>query len=819
VLRAFLLLLLLPLASGCARPRERPQATPASRNPIEDVIDLRPYLQSAVFDTRPGRLQLFTAVVRDEIRESIVVRPPSTIRFPAVPLHANATLAVGCGAARPAGGSAPDVTFVVRVETGGRVQEVLRTVVPVHSPSTGGWHDFEVPLPRGEGPGDTAAVVLEVSGGDPPVYAGWSRLTIFSDGVPGADEGLVAIREDEIADLIATFADAELGAGPRGLPRLLTAPPIGSTNPFAGSALVVPPGSTLRRTVALGPADDLRFRYYVVRESDSAATEGEEGFSLRVRRKEAGAPAGPWIDRGRRTVPLGSVQSGLLRSEALKGTLGLSALGAGTWELELRGEGPAQRTGVWSAFAELKQVRRIEVPRKHRGDGGRNVVLVVADTLRADHLGLYGYERPTSPVLDAAAAEGVVFDDCMPAAPHTLPSTATIMTGVLPRRHGVFPYPDGDQQLAPGMTTLAETARSGGYSTAGFVANCILPAGSGFDQGFEQYKVACGLRADRLTRLALRWLKNHRDERFFLYLHYMDPHSPYAAPEPFYSMFDPDYVGEVDHNSWDGRFWRSRVLVATVNGGYPVTLRPELGEEARFEAGPRVGIGSAFMSRLVNLYDGEIRYWDDRVAPVFAALRELGLWDETVIAVVADHGEEFGEEGHIAHGDDLSQAVLHVPFVLLGAGIGAPRRIPDTVSLADVAPTVLDLAGLPPPPGMDGRPLLGSGPPPAAPVFAWTRDYWTDGPARESHYQTAILGRTPSLDVVHLLRDDLWLTRSREPGQSLVPVPADSVPAELREALLENGPILPRDGATEGAPPSPPTAGELDVLRALGYLR
>jgi arylsulfatase A-like enzyme len=814
--------LLTLLLSGCGRAVERAAEAShgrAAAAPEEDVLDLMSYLPSAVFDSRPGRVELFTTVGRDEIRESIVVRPPSKIRFPAVPVHGGASFSVAYAATRPVGGSAPAATFVVRIETGGRVQEVVRAVVPVHSPSAGGWTEVEVPLPRGDGPGDAAAIELEVSGGDPLVYAGWSMLTIFSDGFVRAGAPPVTVREDDVADLIGAFAHAELGAGPLGYPRQLTAPPAGPDNPAALPALFVPPDATVRWTLSLAPAEVLRFRYQVVRESDAATAEGEEGFSLRLRRREAGAPPGPWLSGARRVVPLRSVQSGLLRAETLHGTLGLTVPEAGTWEVELRGEGPAQRTGVWSAFAELKQVRRIEVPRKHRGDGGRNVVLVVADTLRADHLGLYGYERPTSPVLDAAAAEGVVFDDCMPAAPHTLPSTATIMTGVLPRRHGVFPYPDGDQQLAPGMTTLAETARSGGYSTAGFVANCILPAGSGFDQGFEQYKVACGLRADRLTRLALRWLKNHRDERFFLYLHYMDPHSPYAAPEPFYSMFDPDYVGEVDHNSWDGRFWRSRVLVATVNGGYPVTLRPELGEEARFEAGPRVGIGSAFMSRLVNLYDGEIRYWDDRVAPVFAALRELGLWDETVIAVVADHGEEFGEEGHIAHGDDLSQAVLHVPFVLLGAGIGAPRRIPDTVSLADVAPTVLDLAGLPPPPGMDGRPLLGSGPPPAAPVFAWTRDYWTDGPRKVGRYQDAILGRTPSLDVVHLLRDDRWFTRSREPGQSLMPVPADSVPAELRKALLDLGPILPRDGATEGAPPSPPTAGELDVLRALGYLR
>jgi arylsulfatase A-like enzyme len=817
--RPGLALALLVLAGGCARSRERVAPQPPVRPPVEDVIDLLSLLPTAEFDARPGGLRLLTTVVRDEIRESVIVRPPFAIRFPAVPLHAGARLAAGCGAARPAGGTAPDVTCVVRVELGDRVEEVWRKVLPVRSPATDGWSDFEVPLPRGEGPGETAALVLEVSGGDAAVVAGWSLPLIFSDGVPGPAADRVAIREDDVADLVAAFPVAQLEAGPHGAPRRLTAPPVGSGSPSVRSALVVPAGAAVRWTLALAPADELRFRYHLVRDSAAAAAAGEEGFSLRWRRREAGAPPGPWLGDLRRSVSLGAVRPGLLRARTLQGTLPLEVPEAGRWELELRGEGPAERTGVWSAFAVLRQVRRSEVPRRRPADGGRNVVLVVADTLRADRLGLYGYPRPTSPVLDAEAVQGVVFEDCVPPAPHTLPSTATILTGVLPRRHGVFPFPAGDQRLGPDLTTIAEAAQQAGYSTAALVANCILPAGSGFDQGFEQYRAACGLRGDRLTRLARRWLEQHRDERFLLYLHYMDPHSPYAAPEPYHGMFDPEYAGAVDRDTWDGRFWRSRVLVRAVNEGFPVTLRPELGEEARFEVGPQVGVGTALMRRLSELYDGEVRYWDAQLGPVLAALRELGLWDETVVAVVGDHGEEFGEEGHLAHGNDFAAAVMHVPFVLLGAGVGAPRRVPNLVTLADVTPTLLDLAGLPAPADLDGRALLAAGPAPAAaPALAWTRAYWVSRSSGVRH-QTAVLARTADLDVVHLPADDRWLTRARAAGGPPAPVPADAVPAELRRELLERGPILPTRGASQVGPAAPMTDRELEVLRALGYLR
>lgn len=310
----------------------------------------------------------------------------------------------------------------------------------------------------------------------------------------------------------------------------------------------------------------------------------------------------------------------------------------------------------------------------------RNVLLVTIDTLRGDRLGFMGYERPTSPNLDRRTATATVFEDAISQAPWTRPSMATLMTGLHPRVVGLtchnFRLPQGDCDVLPeSMTTLAETLTAAGFATAGVVANINVDPLFGFDQGFEHYvsvsEVLAGSDEDWrmgnawktggtrvVTDRALDWLAARDRERpFLLYLHYLDPHEPYEPPPDDAALFEPASYGE--------------------------------GEAARMEAA----------------YDAEIRFVDRELERVFAALDAEGLWESTLVVLVSDHGEEFGEHGGWYHGHTMYDEQLHVPLVVWLPGAD-PRRDLEQARMLDVMPTVLDALGLRPPVELQGRSLL-----------------------------------------------------------------------------------------------------------------
>jgi arylsulfatase len=310
---------------------------------------------------------------------------------------------------------------------------------------------------------------------------------------------------------------------------------------------------------------------------------------------------------------------------------------------------------------------------------GPNVVLVTVDTLRADHLGCYGYGRPTSPFLDSLAREGTRCADATAAASWTKPATGTILTGLHPSRHGAL-YHGSLLNLPEGEITLAEAFRQRGYVTAGFVANPNLKRVFEFDRGFDVYfdspvedtvTLACirgtwfggvlmrFLRHQfnwnyendiaRMNAEVLAWLRANPDQRFFLYAHYIDPHIPYDPPARYRREFARDH--------------------------------PFLLFNARKRA---VGI---------DRYDGEIRYTDDGLAELVGELRRLGLWDDTLFVLTSDHGEEFFEHGVLGHGFSLFQEVVRVPLVFRGPGVPAGAVIEEPVQILDLAGTVLELAG------------------------------------------------------------------------------------------------------------------------------
>jgi arylsulfatase A-like enzyme len=298
-----------------------------------------------------------------------------------------------------------------------------------------------------------------------------------------------------------------------------------------------------------------------------------------------------------------------------------------------------------------------------------NVIVYVVDCLRADHVGAYGYPRETTPEIDRLAEDGVLLEDLNSCASWTKPSTACLFTSMLPSFHQARTV---DDALPRSRLTLAETFRRASYTTAAFVANPVIDARvflfhQGFDRwvdlrSFEERSRQSNLHdmnpdAADITRNVIPWLEQHKSDRFFLYLHSLDLHFPYLARTPF----DATLVSET----------------------------------------------SVGLDRDRELYDSELAYNDREIGKLVESLKELGLYDETLLFVTADHGEEFGEHGATRHGTTLYQQVLHIPGVLKLPGSRLRgRRSEALVSNIDVAPTLLEIAGVPAPEEFQGRSFL-----------------------------------------------------------------------------------------------------------------
>jgi choline-sulfatase len=290
-----------------------------------------------------------------------------------------------------------------------------------------------------------------------------------------------------------------------------------------------------------------------------------------------------------------------------------------------------------------------------------NVVLITLDTTRADRMGFLGSKRGLTPNLDGLAKQGVVFSRAYSQVPLTTPSHATILTGTYPQFNHLQ---DMGDPLAKDLPYLPDILRQRGYHTAAFVGSQILDpksvAAPGFDRGFEVYDAGFHSRApgeDRYKSVerraavvvahAIAWLSQGQRAPFFLWVHLYDPHDPYDPPVPF---------------------------------------------KAKYRASP---------------YDGEIAYADLEVGKLLAALRASGLYDSTVIAVAADHGEAFGEHGEQTHGLFLYDETVHVPLLLKFAGVRLSAiRIDTRVGLVDLAPTILQAVGIEPPTAMQGASLM-----------------------------------------------------------------------------------------------------------------
>lgn len=384
-----------------------------------------------------------------------------------------------------------------------------------------------------------------------------------------------------------------------------------------------------------------------------------------------------------------------------------------------------------------------------------NILIILVDTLRADHVGSYGYARSTTPHLDRLSEESSVFDHAYSHSPWTMPSVASLLTSLTPRDHGIT---DWQQPLDERFLTLAEWLSTKGYSTAAFVSHIIFRRKFHFDQGFRHYDQSV-LRigqsesistSKEVTDLAVRWLREREDAPFFLWVHYFDPHSVYLSHEGF-----------------------------------------------------------AFGDHPIDRYDSEIAFTDNQIGRLLDAVREEGILDDTIILFVADHGEEFLDHGGLEHSRTLFEELIRVPLMIRVPGV-SPDRIREIVGMQDLAPTLLDLAGIEIPAEFRGEsiPLV-------------------DGRFQPGEDRT-IFAETLRFADKRGIRTGRWkLIEDRENGAvSLYDLEMD--PGESRDAAADNPDVFRKmKGVLDGYYEVPRASiGEVELseelkndLKSLGYLR
>lgn len=318
--------------------------------------------------------------------------------------------------------------------------------------------------------------------------------------------------------------------------------------------------------------------------------------------------------------------------------------------------------------------------------GGPDVVLVVVDTLRADHLASLGHELPTDAPLARFLDQATLFENCWAPAPWTLPSTASILSGLHPLRHRAFAHGD---RLGDDALTLAESLAAGGWRTLGLSHNHNVGELTGFAQGFERFETFGGRAvaypdASELVSTALDWL-DESPARTFLYLQPMNVHGPYKVPEPHRD----DLLGRAPTPGFAYYGKRMAGILREGRVEWRDNVRPE------------------YLRSLEEQYDTAVRYTLAQVAELFEQLDRRGRFDDALVILTADHGEELFEHGGFSHGYGLHRETLHVPLMIKLPGQRTPLRRDEHVSLTDVAPTLLELLALPAPVDGDGRSLAG----------------------------------------------------------------------------------------------------------------
>ena len=332
-------------------------------------------------------------------------------------------------------------------------------------------------------------------------------------------------------------------------------------------------------------------------------------------------------------------------------------------------------------FASLELREPLDVPRTKASADHPNIIFLVIDTLRSDRLEPYGYDRPTSPNIKEVADGGVVFERTLAPSPWTPPSTASLLSGMDPLRHGLVDSKTAF--LAYEDTTIAEVCRAAGMRTVALIANPILSPGHNYWQGFQEYHEKYSEPGINLIEDAREWIEEQDGSRFFLYLHLFDPHKPYFPMEP--------YIEQLSQSPPPG--YRPGIVVEMMKSLYE-------GGEVDGE------VLEQYIAHESDKYDAEIAGCDAAIGDLFAALDELSIRDRTLVAITSDHGEAFGEHGRLGHSNYLYDEMLRIPLIFTGPGVPAGERRTERVELKDTGKTLLELANVPGAHRMEGRNLL-----------------------------------------------------------------------------------------------------------------
>ena len=365
--------------------------------------------------------------------------------------------------------------------------------------------------------------------------------------------------------------------------------------------------------------------------------------------------------------------------------------------IELRATGDVGAGRVaWSTPALLLPQKALAKAPKT----AKNVVVVLIDTMRARSLKPFnGSTRVKTPIIDKVAQEGTVFEACQAPENWTKPSTASLLTSLYPATHGA----KTDGAMVPkGATLLSESLKEAGFATGSFIANGYVSDKFGFNQGWDYYtnyiREKKSTDAENVFKEAGDWVEQHKDERFFAYVHTIDPHVPYDPPAEFLNLYTKgaEYTGQVS----------------------PRKTPDQLADAKK--SPPKVTFNAADKQYLKDLYDGEVSYHDHYLGLFVERLKKLGLYDDTIFVISADHGEEFDEHGSWGHGHSVYQELLWIPYIVRFPGVvPANQRIKQTVSSMSIFPTIMEAVGAPAPSTLEGQSVLSwvrGGPPPAAPV-------------------------------------------------------------------------------------------------------
>lgn len=511
------------------------------------------------------------------------------------------------------------------------------------------------------------------------------------------------------------------------------------------------------------------------------------GEGVQLRRARAGRPVVRVVlelEDGTRAVLLEEELGRKLRDRYQDRQLDLSPWSGRLVRLRLECEPAPDLVDGWTGFLAWAE----PIVWSARPDPRPDVIVLLLDTLRADRLGCHGWERARTPHLDGLAARGVRFDQAMSASSWTLPSHASLFTSSYPSQHGLW----SDQRLPEALTTLAEVMDANGYRTAAFTERGFVKEDHGFARGFERFDSAMREPGATFERAA-EWIEARRSP-YFVFVHTYKVHSPYDPEEPFRSELVRPYDGELPRD----------IDVRAHPWGRGGPQPPE-----------------ADRDYVSDLYDAEVAELDHAIGAFLERLEAAGRLEDTLLLVTSDHGEEFFEHGHTLHGLSLYQEQLHVPLILSWPGhFEGGRVVEHPVHLVDVAPTVLDAAGIDAPEAWVGVPLGLEPPGTERPLFSSMLTYWA-GPRHRGDQAMALREG----DLVYVDYPEGHRDHDPVSGPALFDVARDPLQqedlldgrtagawAENAVRVLESFPRVGRAGAVEQ------DEATLSELRRLGYV-